>query len=147
MGKQKKNHPKKPKINPADKRPWQLFVLLVICGVGFLSALYLWYFYTANHIVGGNSVPVPSDAIPVYRILLLVSSLISLALGLSLFFGVKASFWITLVWLILDTLGDVRSLNLLALLLDGFALYCLLCESTRIYFRIGQFKAFGPRKK
>lgn len=146
MGKSKKKQSKKPAQNAADKRPWQVTALSILHGLSALLNLYEWFFYVTNHIVGGSSVPVPAEAIPVYRIILLVMGSLCILLCFLVFFGVKAGFWITAVLYSLNGVLRLLSLDFLKILFSALCLYFLFCESTRIYFRIGQFKAFGPRK-
>lgn len=145
MGKTKKKHPKKPEVHPADRRPWQVTTLSVLTGLGGLLYLYLWFFY--RNVVGGNSLPVGAEALPLYRTILLVVAFLSILLAVLHFLGVKAAFWIQAVVLSLGLIQKLFSLDLFGILLHALYLYLLFCESSRIYFRIGQFKALGPRKK
>lgn len=131
--------------NLADKCPGQLVVLLVIWGISVFALLYLWHFYAG--VVGGNSLPVPAEVLPAYRKLLLVTVFVDILIWILLFLGLKAGFWAAVVFISLDLLSKILTLNLRNALLDALYLYLLLCQPTRIYFRIGQFKAFGPREK
>lgn len=145
MAKKRKKKSGQESKHPADKRPGQLIALLVIWGTGIFANLYLWHSYAG--VVGGNSLPVPTEALPTYRMLLLIISLFSFLIWILLFLGLKAGFWTAMVTVSLDLLSRILTLSLLNIFVDALYLYFLLCQSTRIYFRIGQFKAFGPRER
>ena len=145
MGKKKKRKQGKGSKHPADKRPGQLIALLVVLGLGILANVNLWFFY--GHVVGGNSLPVPVEALPAYRTGLLAVALLNCVMWLLLFSGWKGGFWVAVVLYGGDLLSKALGLNLFGVLVSGVCLYLLLCQSTRLYFRIGQFKAFGPREK
>lgn len=145
MGKRKKRNKGKGEKNPADKRPGQLIALLAVVGAGVLANLYLWFEYA--NVVGGNSLPVPAEALSDYRKILLLNAFLYLLIWVLLFFGKKAGFWIAAVLYGIDLISKLTDLNLLGGLVTGLCLYLLLCQPTRIYFRVGQFKAFGPREK
>ena len=145
MGKKRKKPSRQENKHPADKRPGQLTALLVLWCVSIFALLYVWYSYLG--VVGGNSLPVPAEFLPAYRVVLLLTALFDLLILILLFLGVKAGFWVAVVLISLDLLGRILRLNLLSIFVDALSLYCLLCQPTRVYFRVGQFKAFGPRKK
>lgn len=141
MGKKRKKA-RKGNIHPADKRPGQLVAFLVIWGLSIPALLYLWYSYAG--VVGGNSLPVSAEALPLYRAFLLITVILDFLIWILLFFGLKAGFWAAVVFISLDLLSRILTLRL-NVFLDALYLYFLLCQPTRIYFRMGQFKAFGPR--
>lgn len=143
MGKKERKKAGKGSRNLADKRPGQLTVFLAVWGLSIPALVYLWYSYIG--VVGGNSLPVPAEALPAYRTVLLVTALVDLFIWILLFLGLKAGFWIAVVFISLDLLSKLLALRLQNILLDTLYLCLLLCRATRIYFRVGQFKAFGPR--
>lgn len=149
MAKNKKGHSKKTVPKAADKRPCELIALLVVLGISTLLTAYEWVFYTAHNIVGGSSLPVPVEFLPTYRIILLVTASLQLLMCVLLFLGLKAGFWSAAVFLVLNCLTRLLSLNfsLVGLLFLALYFYFLFCEATRAYFRIGKFKTLGPRHK
>lgn len=147
MGNTKKKRAKKPGQKAAEKRPGQVIALVVLSALGALLSLYQWLFYVTNNIVGGNSVPVPAAYIPLYRSLLLAVALLNLLLCVLLFLRVKAGFWIAAVGYSLEAVSKLLSLTVLGILLSALVLYLLFCQETRMYFRIGEFRALGPGKK
>ena len=145
MGKKPKKKSKQEKKYPEDKRPVQLIIYLVTQGIGVLLLLCLWWFYAG--VVGGNSLPVRAEYLQIYRTLLLGLALFDLLICVLLFLGLKVGFWVSVVLVSLSLVSRVLSLRLSSIFIDGLFLYLLLCQPTRIYFRIGEFKSFGPRKK
>lgn len=98
-------------------------------------------------MVGGNSLPVSAEFLPTYRMILLLVAFVTCLIWIFLFLGLKIGFWTAAVFFSLNLLGKILELNLLGILIGALYLYLLFCQSTRIYFRIGQFKALGPRGK
>lgn len=145
MGKKRKKRAGQRSDHPVDKRPGELVAVLVIIGASVLISLYQWYAYAG--VVGGNSLPVPAEFLPTYRIILLLAAFVTCLIWIFLFLGLKIGFWTAAVFFSLNLLGRILELNLFGILMSALYLYLLLCQSTRIYFRIGQFKALGPREK
>ena len=145
MGKKRKKRAQQERKHPTDKRPGELVAVLVIIGASVLISLYQWYAYAG--VVGGNSLPVPAEFLPTYRMVLLLAAFVTCLIWILLFLGLKVGFWTAAVFFSLHLLSKILELNLLGILIAALYLYLLLCQPTRIYFRIGQFKALGPRGK
>lgn len=147
MGNAKKKQPKKSGQKAADKRPGQVIALSVLHILSGMLSLYQWLFYVTNNIVGGSSVPVPVEAIPLYRLMLLATALLYFLLGALLLFRLKAGYWIAVVVNVIDAVLKLLSLSIFGILLSALFLYLLFCKSTRMYFRIGEFRTLGIGKK
>lgn len=147
MAKNKKGRGKQAAPRGADKRPWELIALLVVLGLSTLFTAYQWLFFTVHNIVGGSSLPVPVEYLPTYRMILLIVALLQLLMCVLLFLGLKAGFWSAAVFLSVNCVLQLLALNMVGILFRALYMYFLFCDATRAYFRIGKFKALGPRCK
>lgn len=147
MAKSKKRHGKKSLSKSEGKRPWELITLLVVLGISTLFTAYQWFFFTANNIVGGNSLPVAVGYLPLYRNLLLLIVFLQILMCVLLFLGLKAGFWGAAVLLSLNFVSQLLSLDIVGILFHALYIYLLFCEATRAYFRIGKYHAQAPKHK